>query len=694
MKAFLFFICVSATFSLSAGRPDTSKIPAKWKNESVIVLEHFYEAREATIDDSRFRVTNRIVYYIRDKQGLQRLSTFNIPTYIVPGAEMQIGKVYKKNSEVIDLTTKNLVPTHFKVDIGNRRKKSSQYEGESGQKLAIPNLEVGDILEIDYISHVKDFINYVYLNVRYNTIKSEIHYEVNKMSYAAECDMHYKVFNYPSDKVEARPTSLSIEREFVEKSKEETLSDDNYVYPYIIAWKTCGGSLPYSENRPEKNQKYELLDDENAKKAQTHLSYFFFPYAYDLQEASTAGTLNKTLNKKYENITDTAAFLDDLFYLCRELRALNKLNDNDYADDDRAREDRFYVDVFSRVLADFKIPYEVLITQYDYYGKLECENDCMLPHYGIYVPNQKYFLFNPFLCPFPNKIPYNLEAHTFYAYKNYLNYYPGKKKHAKYMFRKSTFPESSVEENFYKSEINVSRTDLSKNSAECAFTAWYGGKNKESFCRKACSNSLIYEKTNNPYRKLLMDHNSEVKPLIFDEKEHNRRLKEFFKEQMSDEGLSTLNLRNCEIGDPALFSTKDPLKLSMTFDAENAFAVMDNYLVFDVHSLMGSQLFYREREEERLNDFYATYVKRYLYKISIAIPQGYKLLQSNNLNRSVKTEAGQVEIKSAVVNDKVEITLVKSYFFRTYPKSKSGEVVKFLNAGTDFYNSKIIFVKA
>ena len=45
---------------------------------------------------------------------------------------MQIGKIYKKNNEVIELTTRHLIPMHLKVDVGNRRKKRSQWHGDSG----------------------------------------------------------------------------------------------------------------------------------------------------------------------------------------------------------------------------------------------------------------------------------------------------------------------------------------------------------------------------------------------------------------------------------------------------------------------------------------------------------------------------------------------------------------------------------
>ena len=45
------------------------------------------------------------------------------------------------------------------------------------------------------------------------------------------------------------------------------------------------------------------------------------------------------------------------------------------------------------------------------------------------------------ICPFANKIPYNLEGQTYYSYRDYIKFYKGKKKNKKFkMYPEKTIP--------------------------------------------------------------------------------------------------------------------------------------------------------------------------------------------------------------------------------------------------------------
>lgn len=675
-----------------AERPDTSRIPEKWKHESVIVLEHFYEVREQFFENTRFKITNRIVYYIRDKEGLQDLSTFNIPTYIVPGAEMQIGKVYKKNNETIDLTTRHLIPMHMKVDFGNRRKRKSQYEGESGQKLAIPNLEVGDILEINYISNMRENINYLYLNLHYNTIKSEVRYEVNNQAAGRECQLQFKAINFPAEQVQTITTRLLVEREFVEKTKEESLADKNYINPYIIAWKSCNGlDVTQAVYEISRSRKYEELADEEARAMQEQLSDYLFPLNADTAVSNTGDLLKKILSKKYKDVKDTLQFLNDLFYLCRELRGLSGLNSALYSSTRSTSSDRFFMDIYSGVLLEFGIPFKTVISQYDYYGKLETLGDYILPRYALMASGKNYFLFNPFLSAFPNTVPLHLQGQAYVYYTNYKSRFSGKKKKVNYQYFKGRFPESSADENGYSTEMHVSKLDLDKKTFDCNFSASFNGNRKESFADELCSNSFAYEKQPNAYRSLAAEFTGF--PEVAGTAEHERRLMNFIREHLNSEGFKAGKIRSCAVQDLGLFSSTGPLKVSAVFTQENAFTSADNYLILEVKKLIGSQLFYKEQQQERRTDFHIACKRQYSYSVTVDIPKGYALVQNGKQNRVVTTEAGSVSVKTEMKDNQLQVSLVKTYNFKALPREKLTEVTSFLDAATDFYNSRILLVK-
>lgn len=683
--------CIQITV-MNAAAPDTANIPAKWKNESVIVLEHTYRADESSFNDAKYSEYHKIVYYIRDKYGLQELSTFNIPTYIVPGAEMQIGKVYKKNKTVVELTSRHLIPMYTKIDLGNRRRSSSTRKADNGQKLAIPSLEVGDILEIEYTSRRKEIISYLNLDVRYPTLKSDLSISVKNDGGMYNASIKYKAVNYPNNKVEATPQTVTVSRTNVERTENESLSDENKTQPYVVVWKSYKSAFENSTSDAEQNKNYlELIGDDQKREQRKFTNYF---YADDLSEFYVAIYLEDLINKKHKKIADTLAFLNDLFYTYREMIAMKSLTES--ATKTSYANDKYFVDVMSRVLFEKGVPFKVFVSQPDYYGAPLSEHDIISARYGIINERNNYFMFNPFAYLFPNQVPSYFEDQTYVMFNANPHFYPKgeSRKYCKYGFTSGTFPHSTSNQNLTETTINVSAIDLTENTCVLELNHSYWGKNKNRVTKNMCSNTLLYELADNDYRALVKKHYPTYISLDVDSDKHDWYLKNHLLEDIKGDGYDPLKLKFYKVDETNFFDATKPISTNYAFISNNIVVNYDNYLILNVGKLLGSQLQYKRNDSVRQTNFFIPYKKKYTFLIRIEIPEGYKVENMADLDTKFISPAGKFETKASVNGRMLEIKTEKNYEFIDYPGSDEKHIKGFLDLATEFTQKKLVLKKS
>jgi len=691
MRTLLLFLLFSGKL-LSLNLPDTTKIPAKWKNESVIVLEHIYRAEESNFDNARFSESIKIVYYIRDKFGLQQLSTLNIPTYIVPGAEMQVGKIYKKNKTTVDLTSKHLIPMFTKVDIGNNRRNSSTRFRDDGQKLAIPSLEVGDILEIEYTSRRKESISYLNLSVGYPTLHSELSVSILGDEGGVASNIQFKAVNFPEDKIEATPFTVKVTRDEVDKILEYPLSDENRNVPYVLIWKKYLKYMESTTFNKSFEKKYAEMSEEEVKKEQ--LAFISYIYQDEAFQNIYADNLTAVLDKKHGKIEDTVMFLNDLFYYYREYIAKRSLTENSNSKNIQTK-DVFFVNVVSRVLTAKKIPFKVFITQADFYGAPESERSLVNIKYGIVLPHLNYYLLNPYFYSFPNQIPAYYEDQKYMYFKANAAYFPSgcSKKNCTYGFNFANFPHSTAEENLTHSDIVISDFNVEKEQCKMNVKISYYGKNKNRLTRNICSKTYLFERENNAFRMALAEKDLINDKAFAEQEKHDKFLKKFLLEDVQGDGYETENLNSYSVFETNFFSSETPLITQVEFDVKNLINGFDNYLILNVGQILGNQLSYEQKDVPRQNDFYIPYKKKYSFNIDIEIPKNYQIENLADLNTKFESPAGKFESKAQVENNKLIIKTEKLYNFIDYLKKDEKDISGFLNAATDFVQKKLVLKK-
>lgn len=139
-----------------------------------------------------------------------------------------------------------------------------------------------------------------------------------------------------------------------------------------------------------------------------------------------------------------------------------------------------------------------------------------------------------------------------------------------------------------------------------------------------------------------------------------------------------------------------PLIADFEIESNNFFEKGGNSYFLKLGELIGpqSQLYYDE-EKERVNDVFSQYPRKYEYKLSFNIPEGFEAQNLDDINIEIKSEYEDHDFffhsEYEQVGDKVTVTINELYDSSTYPASTFESYRKVINAAADFNKVKILF---
>jgi hypothetical protein len=702
MKKFLLLNIFSCIFMICRAEvPDTSGIPVRWKKESLIILSEKYRLTENS--SGIFNESFHCIYYVRDKFGLRQISTLTIPGDIKAGDNTEIGRIYRKDGSVISITGKHLTPRQIKI--GKSSSATGKFSYESGQKLAIPGLAVGDILEIEYSAERHSLPSTVSMASIYPTMRKEFYASVTASQfftgYAStyfEAFLYFRPVNFTSENISNTDQSITVTQDTVERIKDEILTDDKKLYPYLILFKSH-----FDPAKAEFVRNYIAFSGEELETKQLSIVRSIY-YRGDKIQKTTASVIWSKLHQKHPIISDTIAWMNDAFYFYREMYAPGSVFDNVKAN---YPGDKFFVNVMSRLLFKAKIPYKVFLTQPDYYGKPVSESTVIDPHYGIVLPRLKYYLFNPVVYNIPGDVPSYFETQgyvEFAANKHFKPYrFPGllgvlflpialpvyivtdskANKYRKFGFEYAEFPSSDPEQNLVNNEITLKDFDFTKNTCIFSIRTSYLGKAKASYSRRLCSSTLCYETCENPYRRVSRKE---------DEKLASEYLKKFISGNISSEGHNVCSVKTYSLEKGSFFSPGEPIVVSADVEVKDFFVSAGKYVVLNVGQLLGEQL-QPNRDTVRQNNFFIPYRKKYAFRLNIKLPPGYVADDVSSLNGKFQSAAGKFVSQASANGDGIVVNTEKIYTFQHYDKGKASEVNGFLALADDFTHLKILLRK-
>jgi Domain of Unknown Function with PDB structure (DUF3857) len=706
-------------------------IPADYKDESVVVI-----AQKQTLEsDSRYKLritsTSGVKYYfydifrkkllINDQSALEEYSQLGF-TKLQSKDWSPVGKL--KNYTFINIRVIKPNGTTKTIDIDESSVLLKDEKDEKKNKIAIPDLSVGDILDYYVANYYQESDDNKITPVIY--VLGDDHPILNyviSLQLDARIAAEYQCINgAPDFKVspdqQGGGNVLSMAVKNIPKIKGLIWASSYRQLPII--------RLNYKRGKISRDGMPDIREGNVSKATKAYA---------DLTEANMASIMNEVLYAgavstriyKYErgSATDawkkyikmhpeanrpdsmTAFLFRYMSYMYFTYPFTPKTNfDVAYSEVDLERQ-LYRISQFAYIsLLEFKKDLELLVVS----GKNSYERDNLFSVGDLSVlvrttgPNPQYFSFGDVLC-FQNTIPYYLQGEKAKVYpfdsKGMLG--------GKLLFIEkkessiTTLPSSDHKANSQSETILVKpdAADLLLMNVNRKVST-VGNLKKDEQAALLILEELALQ-TGPPVGEtddLITIHINkskerkkeadEIKTLL--EKARVKHKEDFEREIERVYDVKAKELKQYRI-------TSFGMSEASPFDFEEEFVMEgwskragNNYIV-DIGKLIASQISIDKDQRQRTKDVYMPYPRSFNYRIEFTIPSGYSADGVEKLTMSVENEAGAFKSLAKLNGNKLIIDINKYYLHSFEPASKWPLLLSFLDKAIEFNQQKILLKK-
>lgn len=177
------------------------------------------------------------------------------------------------------------------------------------------------------------------------------------------------------------------------------------------------------------------------------------------------------------------------------------------------------------------------------------------------------------------------------------------------------------------------------------------------------------------------------------------KIKEKQKEKFENSAKVEYSVEDIEdytyaISNTGRYALNDNFVYSESFKAKNALIKKagPNYII-EIGKLIGGQIDLEEKERTRTADVNVSNARSFDYNITFNIPDGYTVAGIDKLNKSVDNETGAFISTAVIDGNQLIIKTTKQYKHNFEPKSNWNKMIAFLDEAKQFTNEKILVKK-
>jgi hypothetical protein len=669
-----------------------TQIPDKWKGESAVIIAKsttLYYRKAILANDLSY---DRLYHYrikLLDKKALEEYAQFSMTgtgQYQNVKLESFAGyKIIKPNGKEIEIPMSEAVKE--KQELNNR--------GLEIYKLAIPNLEIGDIL--DYYKVEEETISIYEKYYGFDPVIFQLHSEhpimKQKISFDVmrRCFINLKTLNKaPSFKL-TENADKEKNHYSLEDTDRESVKGLRWFFPYrevpTIKFKVTYASPMAARQIPGFISEPGVLKSSVSKEeVQDLLSFYFMGAAPYLPE------LKSFMGKYYKNVKDKDQLARAAYYAWRNIHLVQSaewmlLEKKETGD--RAMYNT--IKILSAYYKSKKINHEILIgipRQISGLNDLIFENELT---FALKVNATKPFYIgrlneNSMI----NEIDTDLQGETVYSSNGLLA-------PAKFELKKVEVPVMSSDQNSIATTTKINFTDLPEGIAKVNFT-----KNLVGYPRIEYQNTFMdyYDYKDDEKNRMTKtkkdtkDNSKLIKQrndyLSTKEEKINKDLKEAIK---SDFELSVEEAGKFKIIQTGRFDDQPAFIYNCEATLKGMFKKAGpNYLV-DVGKFIEGQINLESDEKERKYNIYMPYARTFSYHIELEIPDGYSAQGFEKLNNTVENSLGGFKSSAKLEGNKLMIDASKYYKGNFAKKEEWSKIVDFLTAAHDFSTKQILLEK-
>ena len=673
------------------------EVPEKWKNEPAVVLYKQDEKEFKDNGNGNFRLSscfrNRVI--IQNGAALTNFSELHFTARENGGyydRKTYVGlKIFKADGRVRTVNVKN----------------EWVVEGEQA-KLAVPNLEIGDIIDYWYFTA---------FNLPYKLVL-ELEKAPEVLSGTPFFDHFYFPSDYPvmggqfrllvddNNKIYFKTLNgnTKVDRKRVQDITQFTVSFGSYSGRKNVIWHNTHLKddavkyfiIPikgYQKQFIKEKGKIEILD----RLSDSEIKEIFYSNLVD--EASGVGqkysaTIKKLKSIGNENPTDYE-FFENFFYYLRWDYLNDKRLYNTYHNNDQQKVSPAYFLSNITWAADKRdVPVELYITTPNHYSRIEdvFHRNELFPILKLKIGDGVFF-FNPQHKSLFNYMPISLEGTN--AYK--LTSSGDKLKSVS--LSEFQLPVSSWKENNMKTSLQITFDEAERKLLNVKGKITANGYSSSSYVNEfvglydyILDDGNYYDK--NDFGDLQIEKDEKVKQGVEKYLSEQEQIKEdYLKDEFSssfNEDIEELELKL--LSDGASHGDED-LEFSFEFQLPgHVKKVGSNYLV-NLGKLIGDQVTIEEDQIRRDVEIHMNYARNFINDIEIELPQGYSASGLDKFIINVENETGAFISTLEQEGGTLRFTTQKVYKHKTEPKENWPALLEILDAANEFYIQKILLKK-
>jgi len=713
MKKIL-LICLFVTASLSAqgdkirdffwGKDDphskTTTIPDKWKNESAVMI-YKYEFHDYHKFGSNVNYTSALRNRVKllDEAAVKEYSEFTFKERF----SSDKGWSRRAGENILGI---KVVKPDGKETIINVSKEAVDADKE--KKIAIPNLEIGDI--IDYYLHSEEPFK-SQLEMGFDPVErtlGDVYPIMNyKLIFQTENDFFLNFATYNgAPELKEIPSNKGGERHYEFAAKDiEKNEFPRWFYPLIEL--PCYKFQVFfaRSGKFEKRAEAFLSEKENIVKSTVSKEDVFEYYNTKFRPYGDLGHIEKFLKGK--SFSSDEEKVREVYYFTRHqyftqyIEAFVAKDANIFYPFDLYpnaiffQKEEEFINHFMAFLKDNKIPYDIVIGTARYNGPI---TDLLIQQnvtilLRVNTPNPIYL---EFFTPFTSADQFNYQLENTKAYL--LQISKNKKVVDSEMI---TLPSSTKKDNISRSitkiKLNEDLTSIKVDRENYNFGQYKPSEqsNKLYFFdyvyddyEKYGTASLL-ERVKNKKKK--DQYQKEFDALIAKYKDTQ---KENFTNSVKEEFGHDIEDYTMVVENSGRFGSKEPMAYKESFTIKDHYIKKaGNNIILELGKFLTAQIELSEKEKKRPNNIHMSFPRQIEHEIQFEVPEGYTASGLDKFNKNAENETGGFVSSVSQNGNLITIKTTKSYNNYYEPNSNWNKMIDFLEDAFQFTQEKILLKK-
>ncbi len=661
------------------------EIPEKWKEESAVIIcqSLTFKYIRKSVKKISVEESSRKRIKLQDKAAVEEFSKF----YYINVPNSSVGfKIVKPDGREMDIDPSESIEVEEDIPA------IFQAYGQtlSYKKLAIPGLEIGDIIDYAYVHEEvrrpgpAEVFAPVIMNLhrKYPLVKQIVEFDIDGGFF-----LNFNSYKGAPELVEIPLTAEQelddvywdvFQYKFVDEMREKE-QDEKWHFPFrtLPTVKFQVYYLEYASEMQASNWIYYLGKqgivhnkvDKVDIQAKTSTCYHNTEVIY-------VDWIQKYLKKYHEDESDKRKLVEIVYYYFRHLVTIYGSTYNQ----EKTISDLVFARTMDVVLSDYDIEVEVNACVPRNIGILE---EVLFPaelsYFAICQLDEKEYVLLTNFDKFTNMgdIPYYLEG------QEGLELSPA-------LARGNRVPTTNFKENQTHTTTAIEFNE-NMNEIKVARSLSFKGHNRNSEWTHLVIDSEYLEEDLERHPVVIKYPTVKAPEFAENQKEELSQRLEYIESNTSRElGVELTSYDSFELEEDGRYHDNPILKYNESFTLTDLLQKAGGNYIVEIGRFIGKQVEITDDIQERLYDIYMSYARSFVNEIELTIPKGYILEGWEALNMEVKNNTGIFRSTAKIEEDKLIIDVRKAYRNNYEPKENWSAMIDFLEAAYQFSQQKVV----